>query len=213
MAICFLHANKENSWAVDTLSPKHVRVTTNIIPPESTLLLPNQFLETADIKYKRQTEVTFSETTSNFSRVTIHMPAIHTKNLVADTFIKCQVWINDQLVGEHRSAVFIQDEHTICIGHLRSRSKLRILLETQGTLDYGNFGSKDVVMTIPLEHAHISPITTEFEISTIYSGKTVFTRASQGQATVTETEVKALAQKWDLRWQKEYVLRLMPAIS
>jgi hypothetical protein len=215
MAVCFLQATKANTWSIETLSPKQVHVRTIINAPQP--LLPNQYIEATPITYTRETQAVFYHTTQHYDRITFHMPLVYTeRDAEVATVTKYSVYVNTRLVleldnvSQHHTR---HDEFEVNLGQVSKGTEIDVHICTQGLVDRGNFGSKDVLLIIPLDHAKINPLVTKFNLKSEYTGSAVFWQPSHGYARVTpQGTVEALAEGWELRWQKEYVLRLMPAL-
>jgi hypothetical protein len=214
MAVCFLQAAKASTWSIETLSPKKVNVHTIINAPQTQPLLPNQYIEETPITYTRETQAVFYNTTQHYDRITFNMPLVHTECDAAVT--KYSVYFNSSLVlevdkaSQHRTR---HDEFEINLGQVSKGTEIDVRICTQGLVDRGNFGSKDVLLTIPLDHAKINALVTKFNLQSEYTGTAVVRQASHGYARTTpQGTVEALAEGWELRWQKEYVLRLAPAL-
>lgn len=211
MAVCFLQATKANSWSIDTLSPKQIQVRTTIAAPQKQVVLPNQFIEETPILFTRKTEAVFYKTTENYDRVTIHFPLSRTTKVV-----KYSVYYNKSLALEENPLLHDgkQHEFELSLGQISANTEIKVCIYTHGLVDRGQFGSANIVLTISLDHAKINPSVTEFSLSSEYTGSATITKVSHGWARIMPQGnfLQALAEKWELRWQKEYVLDFMPLL-
>ena len=136
--------------------------------------------------------------------------------LCATKVVKYSVFYNKSLALEENPLFHHgkQHEFELSLGQISVNTEIKVCIYTHGLVDRGQFGSTNIVLTIPLDHAKINPSVTEFSLSSEYTGLATITKVSHGWARIMPPGnfLQALAEKWELRWQKEYVLDFMPLL-